>query len=59
MDWTEEDQLQGEVISVPPEIYARGCVRDVDDGLEVRPEGTRFLQLLWDTGRDEIPVGQT
>uniref|UniRef100_A0A8C5AZK7 acetyl-CoA carboxylase n=1 Tax=Gadus morhua TaxID=8049 RepID=A0A8C5AZK7_GADMO len=33
VDWTEEDQLQGEVISVPPEVYAHGCVRDVDDGL--------------------------
>ena len=38
VDWTEEDQLQGEVISVPPEVYAHGCVRDVDDGLAVRLE---------------------
>ncbi|CAL8348024.1 unnamed protein product [Lota lota] len=33
VDWTEEDQLQGEVISVPPEVYAHGCVCDVDAGL--------------------------
>ncbi|XP_038146021.1 acetyl-CoA carboxylase isoform X2 [Cyprinodon tularosa] len=34
VEWTEEDQRQGHVISVPQEIYAQGCVRDVDDGLE-------------------------
>lgn len=33
--WTEEDQLQGHIISVPPEVYTEGCVRDVDDGLAV------------------------
>ncbi|TKS78760.1 Acetyl-CoA carboxylase 2 [Collichthys lucidus] len=33
VDWTEEDQKLGNVISVPSEIYANGCVRDVDDGL--------------------------
>lgn len=35
VDWTEEDQKLGNVISVPSEIYANGCVRDVDDGLAV------------------------
>lgn len=35
MDWTEEDQTQGKVISVPPEVYNEGCVRDVEDGLAV------------------------
>lgn len=35
MNWGEEDQRLGNVISVPPEVYARGCVRDVDDGLAV------------------------
>ncbi|XP_015253885.1 PREDICTED: acetyl-CoA carboxylase-like isoform X2 [Cyprinodon variegatus] len=34
VEWTEEDQRQGHVISVPQEIYTQGCVRDVDDGLE-------------------------
>ncbi|XP_022053957.2 acetyl-CoA carboxylase isoform X2 [Acanthochromis polyacanthus] len=33
VDWAEEDQRQGNVISVPPEIYTEGCVHDVDDGL--------------------------
>eukprot|EP00063_Salmo_salar_P052735 XP_014027570.1 PREDICTED: acetyl-CoA carboxylase-like isoform X2 [Salmo salar] len=33
VDWTEEDQRLGHVISVPPEVYVHGCVRDVDDGL--------------------------
>uniref|UniRef100_A0A667YY98 acetyl-CoA carboxylase n=1 Tax=Myripristis murdjan TaxID=586833 RepID=A0A667YY98_9TELE len=33
VDWGEEDQRLGNVISVPPEIYTHGCVRDVDDGL--------------------------
>ncbi|KAM7017859.1 acetyl-CoA carboxylase isoform 2-T4 [Tautogolabrus adspersus] len=33
VDWAEEDQTQGNVISVPPEVYTRGCVKDVDDGL--------------------------
>ncbi|CAB1321598.1 unnamed protein product [Coregonus sp. 'balchen'] len=33
VDWTEDDQKLGHVISVPPEVYVHGCVRDVDDGL--------------------------
>ncbi|KAI3372884.1 hypothetical protein L3Q82_023324 [Scortum barcoo] len=33
VDWAEEDQRQGIVISVPPEVYAKGCVQDVDEGL--------------------------
>uniref|UniRef100_A0AAQ5ZK67 acetyl-CoA carboxylase n=1 Tax=Amphiprion ocellaris TaxID=80972 RepID=A0AAQ5ZK67_AMPOC len=33
VDWAEEDQRQGNVISVPPEIYTEGCVHDIDDGL--------------------------
>lgn len=35
VDWAEEDQKQGRVISVPPEVYTKGCVQDVDDGLAV------------------------
>lgn len=35
MDWAEEDQRLGNVISVPPEVYKQGCVCDVDDGLAV------------------------
>ncbi|KAG5840361.1 hypothetical protein ANANG_G00187990 [Anguilla anguilla] len=33
VEWAEEDQRLGHVISVPPELYAQGCVRDVDEGL--------------------------
>ncbi|KAF0033826.1 hypothetical protein F2P81_013892 [Scophthalmus maximus] len=33
VDWTEEDQGGGNVICVPPEVYTKGCVHDVDDGL--------------------------
>ncbi|XP_029017802.1 acetyl-CoA carboxylase isoform X4 [Betta splendens] len=33
LDWPEEDQRLGNVISVPPEVYAKGCVRDVAHGL--------------------------
>ncbi|KAK3538673.1 hypothetical protein QTP86_012135 [Hemibagrus guttatus] len=31
--WGEEEQRLGHVISVPPELYTEGCVRDVDEGL--------------------------
>ncbi|XP_066546122.1 acetyl-CoA carboxylase isoform X2 [Amia ocellicauda] len=33
VEWVEEDQRLGHVISVPSELYAQGCVRDVDEGL--------------------------
>ncbi|XP_027888987.1 acetyl-CoA carboxylase isoform X2 [Xiphophorus couchianus] len=33
VEWTEEYQRRGYVISVPPEVYKEGCVHDVDDGL--------------------------
>eukprot|EP00066_Takifugu_rubripes_P024799 XP_011614065.1 PREDICTED: acetyl-CoA carboxylase 2 isoform X2 [Takifugu rubripes] len=33
VDWVEEDQTQGIMISVPSEIYSKGCVQDVDEGL--------------------------
>lgn len=35
VDWAEEDQTQGNIISVPPEVYSKGCVQDVDEGLAV------------------------
>lgn len=35
VDWAEEDQRMGKIISVPLEIYKKGCVHDVDDGLAV------------------------
>ncbi|XP_019394384.1 PREDICTED: acetyl-CoA carboxylase 2 isoform X3 [Crocodylus porosus] len=34
-EWSKEDHEQQRTISVPLEIYAQGCVKDVDDGLEV------------------------
>ncbi|XP_041957093.1 acetyl-CoA carboxylase isoform X3 [Alosa sapidissima] len=33
VEWAEEDQSLGRVISVPPDLYAKGCVRDVDEGM--------------------------
>lgn len=36
VDWAEEDQRQGNIISVPSEVYSQGCVQDVDMGLAVR-----------------------
>ncbi|KAM4746168.1 acetyl-CoA carboxylase 2 isoform 5-T5 [Anableps anableps] len=33
VEWTEEDQRQGHIISVPPNVYREGCVCDVEDGL--------------------------
>ncbi|XP_064582783.1 acetyl-CoA carboxylase 2 isoform X1 [Zonotrichia leucophrys gambelii] len=33
--WSEEDQNQQQTISIPLETYAQGCVKDVEEGLEV------------------------
>ncbi|NXL15225.1 ACACB carboxylase, partial [Setophaga kirtlandii] len=33
--WSEEDQNQQQAISIPLETYAQGCVKDVEEGLEV------------------------
>ncbi|KAA0716748.1 Acetyl-CoA carboxylase 2 [Triplophysa tibetana] len=33
VEWAEENQKLGHVISVPPELYVQGCVKDVDEGL--------------------------
>lgn len=33
VEWTEEEERHGHVISVPPELYVQGCVKDVDEGL--------------------------
>ncbi|NWS51310.1 ACACB carboxylase, partial [Chunga burmeisteri] len=32
---SEEDQKHQQMISIPLEMYAQGCVRDVEEGLEV------------------------
>ncbi|KAH0516969.1 Acetyl-CoA carboxylase 2 [Microtus ochrogaster] len=34
VDWTEDSRQQGKCISVPGDVYERGCVKDVDEGLE-------------------------
>ncbi|NWU96797.1 ACACB carboxylase, partial [Upupa epops] len=33
--WSEEDQQDQHTISIPLETYAKGCVKDVEEGLEV------------------------
>ncbi|XP_071428069.1 acetyl-CoA carboxylase 2 [Pithys albifrons albifrons] len=33
--WSEEDQKHQQTISIPLETYAQGCVKDVEEGLEV------------------------
>ncbi|XP_029777234.1 acetyl-CoA carboxylase 2 isoform X3 [Suricata suricatta] len=35
VEWAEDDVKQGKRISVPGDIYDQGCVKDVDEGLEV------------------------
>lgn len=35
VEWAEEEERHGHVISVPPELYVQGCVKDVDEGLAV------------------------
>lgn len=34
--WSEEDQKDQQAISIPLETYAQGCVKDVEEGLEVK-----------------------
>ncbi|XP_051952491.1 acetyl-CoA carboxylase-like isoform X1 [Xyrauchen texanus] len=33
VEWAVENQTHGHIISVPPELYEQGCVKDVDEGL--------------------------
>ncbi|NXW16317.1 ACACB carboxylase, partial [Circaetus pectoralis] len=33
--WSEEDQKHRQMISIPLETYVQGCVKDVEEGLEV------------------------
>lgn len=35
MEWTEDSRHQGKCISVPEDVYEQGCVKDVDEGLQV------------------------
>jgi len=34
--WSDEDQKHQQTISIPVETYAQGCVKDVEEGLEVK-----------------------
>ncbi|XP_058137492.1 acetyl-CoA carboxylase 2 isoform X3 [Dasypus novemcinctus] len=34
VEWAEDSLQEGERISVPEDVYDRGCVKDVDEGLE-------------------------
>ena len=34
--WSEEDKKHQQTISIPLETYAQGCVKDVEEGLEVK-----------------------
>ncbi|NWX16596.1 ACACB carboxylase, partial [Aegotheles bennettii] len=33
--WSKEDQKDQQTISIPLETYAQGCVKDLEEGLEV------------------------
>lgn len=35
-EWSEEDEKHQQTISIPLETYAQGCVKDVQEGLEVK-----------------------
>lgn len=48
VEWTEDDEKLGSIISVPPEIYTKGCVQDVDDGLIVsKSDREKKCLVLW------------
>ena len=36
IDWTEEDARSGNIITVPDDIYQKGCVKDAEEALQVR-----------------------
>lgn len=35
VEWSEDDLQEGKRITVPEDIYNQGCVKDIDEGLEV------------------------
>lgn len=43
MEWTEGSQHQGKCISVPEDVYEQGCVKDVEEGLQVAAGGQGLL----------------
>lgn len=46
MEWAEENLQNGKQISVPEDVYGQGCVKDVDEGLEVNEEGPGHWSLF-------------
>ncbi|XP_063969750.1 acetyl-CoA carboxylase-like isoform X1 [Lytechinus pictus] len=34
IDWTEEDAKSGKVLTIPDELYRKGCVMDAEEGLQ-------------------------
>ncbi|KAK3098334.1 hypothetical protein FSP39_018526, partial [Pinctada imbricata] len=38
LKWSEQDQKKGKAITVPKDIYKKGCVADVDEGLKSAKE---------------------
>ena len=50
MEWAEDSLQPGQRISVPEYIYNDGCVKDVDEGLEVNApggSGARTFSTSW------------
>ena len=41
MEWAEHRLQEGQRISIPESIYNHGCVKDVDEGLEVNADPWR------------------
>lgn len=38
VEWAEDSLQHGKRISVPEDVYNQGCVKDIDEGLEVNAE---------------------
>lgn len=55
--WSEEDQKNQQMISIPLETYAQGCVKDVEEGLEVKLSPRASGSLLSNTVSLWSPLG--
>lgn len=38
LNWSEDDKMRGKPLTVPQDLYKRGCTMDVDEGLKVAKE---------------------
>jgi hypothetical protein len=52
VEWAEDGLQEGNRISVPEAVYNQGCVKDVDEGLEVTAglrasQGARIFSIPW------------